>query len=149
MEQTAETLAADLIAKWEGFRARPYLDAVQVPTIGYGTTRYPNGFKVRMTDVAITEAQGRAYLIHDMAGAMQAVRDLVKVPLTDGQSAALTSFIYNLGRGAFAGSTLLRKLNAGDYAGAAAEFGRWNRAGGKVLAGLTRRRADEAALFRG
>lgn len=149
MEQTAETLAADLIAKWEGFRARPYLDAVQVPTIGYGTTRYPNGFKVRMTDVTITEAQGRAYLIHDMAGAMQAVRDLVKVPLTDGQSAALTSFIYNLGRGAFAGSTLLRKLNAGDYAGAAAEFGRWNRAGGKVLAGLTRRRADEAALFRG
>ena len=149
MEQTAETLAADLIAKWEGFRARPYLDAVQVPTIGYGTTRYPNGFKVRMTDAAITEAQGRAYLIHDMAGAMQAVSDLVKVPLTARQSAALTSFIYNLGRGAFAGSTLLRKLNAGDYDGATAEFGRWNRAGGKVLAGLTRRRADEAALFRG
>ena len=73
--------------------------------------------------------------------------EAVKVPLNPNQFGALTSFTYNLGAGNLRSSTLLRKLNAGDYAGAAAEFARWNKAGGKVLKGLTRRRAAERALF--
>ncbi len=72
---------------------------------------------------------------------------MVKVPLTANQLGALTSFAYNLGSGALASSTLLKLLNAGDYAGAAAQFARWNKARGKTLAGLTKRRAAEAALF--
>ena len=72
---------------------------------------------------------------------------MVKVPLNENQHGALVSFTYNLGAGNLGSSTLLRKLNAGDYAGAAAEFPRWNKAGGKELAGLTRRRAAEKALF--
>nr|WP_217645904.1 lysozyme [Paracoccus homiensis] len=75
------------------------------------------------------------------------VARLVKVPLNENQHAALVSFTYNLGAGNLGSSTLLRKLNAGDYAGAAAEFPRWNKAGGKVLAGLTRRRKAEQTLF--
>ncbi|MCY1305462.1 Lysozyme RrrD [compost metagenome] len=71
----------------------------------------------------------------------------MRVPLSQGQFDALASFVFNLGSGNLQCSTLLRKLNAKDYAGAADEFPRWNKAGGKVLAGLTRRRAAERALF--
>jgi len=71
----------------------------------------------------------------------------VKEPLSDDQTAALADFIYNLGAGNFRSSTLLRKLNAGDYAGAAAEFDKWDYAGGKELAGLLRRREAETTLF--
>ncbi|EDH9820259.1 TPA_asm: lysozyme, partial [Salmonella enterica subsp. enterica serovar Typhimurium] len=75
------------------------------------------------------------------------VSRLVKVKLTQGQFDALVSFAYNLGARTLSSSTLLRKLNSGDYAGAADEFLRWNKAGGKVLNGLTRRREAERALF--
>jgi lysozyme len=75
------------------------------------------------------------------------VKRLVKVPLAQGQFDALVSFSFNVGLGALGSSTLLRKLNAGDYRGAAAEFPRWNKAGGKVYEGLTRRRAAERSLF--
>jgi lysozyme len=76
------------------------------------------------------------------------VDSLVKVSLNDNQYAAIVSFAFNLGVGNLKQSTLLKKLNAGDFAGAANEFAKWNKAGGKVLAGLTRRRAAEAELFR-
>lgn len=75
------------------------------------------------------------------------MRSLVKVPLTAHQMGALVSFAYNVGMGALGSSTLLRLLNAGQYDAAAKQFARWNKAGGRVLAGLTRRRAAEAALF--
>jgi GH24 family phage-related lysozyme (muramidase) len=75
------------------------------------------------------------------------VEALVETPLTDNQFGALVSFTFNLGRGNLAKSTLLRKLNGGDYDGAAIEFNKWNKAGGKVLAGLVARRAAEAELF--
>ena len=122
---------------------------LRVPTIGIGTTRYPDGVKVTLTDQPCTEAQARAWLNHVLDTSREALRIYVKVPLTEGQEAALLSFVYNLGVGALTSSTLLRKLNQRDYIGAAYEFGRWDHAGGKVCEPLTRRRAAEAALFRG
>jgi lysozyme len=84
----------------------------------------------------------------DLRESEQAVDYLVKVPLTDNQRGALVSFVFNVGAGNFRASTLLKKLNIRDYDGAADEFPRWNKARGKVLIGLKRRRADEAKLFR-
>jgi spore coat assembly protein SafA len=131
----------DLIKGFEGLRLSAYQDSAGVWTIGYGHTG-----NVKPGD-RITQAQAEGLLQKDTAWAQQAVRDQVKVPLTQGQFDALTSFTFNLGAGALAKSTLLSKLNAGDYAGAQAEFGKWVHAGGQVLRGLVRRRAAEAELF--
>lgn len=139
--------AADLVARFEGFRAAPYLCPAGVPTIGYGTTRYPSGRAVTMQDPPCTEPQARAWLAHALDGAEATVRRYVRTPLTPGQRAALASFVYNVGAGAFASSTLLLRLQAGDMAGAAAEFGRWTRSGGRELPGLVARRAAERAAF--
>lgn len=133
----------ELIKGFEGLRLSAYQDSGGVWTIGYGHTR-----GVKPGD-RITEAQAEAYLREDTGWAQQAVRDLVRVPLSQGQFDALTSFTFNLGRGALEQSTLLRKLNAGDYAGAQAEFARWVHDDGRVLQGLVRRRAAEAELFGG
>lgn len=142
----ANTLSAqgvDLIKGFESLRLNAYPDSAGVWTIGYGHTG-----GVRPGD-RITEAQAEAYLRQDTAWAQQAVRDRVTVPLSQQQFDALTSFVFNVGQGAFESSTLLRKLNAGDYAGAQAQFGRWVHAGGEVLQGLISRRAAEAELFGG
>ena len=82
-----------------------------------------------------------------MAIFIKAVNDLVAVPINQDQFDALVSFAFNLGAGNLKQSTLLRKVNARDFAGAAQEFQRWNKGGGKVLPGLTRRRACEGLLF--
>lgn len=95
----------------------------------------------------ITPATAEALLKSDLTDAEYAVHSNVKVPLTDNQFSALVSFVFNLGAGSLKKSTLLRLLNAGDYRGAEAEFVKWNRAGGKVLPGLTKRREAEANLF--
>ena len=130
-----------LIKDFEGLRLNAYQDAVGVWTIGYGhtSTAYPGQ--------SITTAQATALLRQDVANFEDAVTRAVQVPITENQFAALVSFAYNVGSGALNSSTLLRKLNAGDTFGAADEFLRWNRAGGQVLAGLTRRREAERALF--
>jgi GH24 family phage-related lysozyme (muramidase) len=91
--------------------------------------------------------QAETLLRGDVLDTCRDVEALVDVPLGDNQFAALVSFTFNLGRGSLAKSMLLKKLNAGDYAGASAEFQRWNKAGGKVLDGLVRRRTAEAELF--
>jgi lysozyme len=132
-----------LIRACEGFRSEAYRDAVGVWTIGYGHTD-----NVRAGD-RITREQGEALLRLDAGCAAEAVGRIVVVPLRQGQVDALVSFVFNLGEGALAGSTLLRKLNAGDVAGAAAEFPRWCHAGNAVLPGLVTRRARERALFEG
>lgn len=137
----------DLVKDFEGLRLAPYLDSVKVPTIGYGTTFYEGGKKVTLADPTITEARAEQLLSTHMDAFAASVEKLVKVPLTDNQFGALCSFAYNLGAGALGKSTLLKKLNAKDYAGAAGEFEKWNKAGGAVLAGLTRRRQAEKALF--
>jgi lysozyme len=137
-----------LIRQAEGLRLRAYPDpgtGGDPWTIGIGTTRYPDGRKVRRGDTC-TPQQADQYLAHDLQGFERDVAAMVTVPLTSNQFSALVSFAYNVGT-ALRSSTLLRVLNAGDYAGAANQFPRWNRAAGRVLPGLVRRRAAERDLF--
>lgn len=117
-------------------------------TIGYGHTAAA-GPPVPAAGLTITPAEADAILGRDLARFEAAVTRLVTVALSQHEFDALVSFTFNVGEGALGRSTLLRKLNAGDGSGAAAEFGRWNKAGGRVLAGLTRRRAEERAMFTG
>lgn len=117
-------------------------------TIGYGSTRRMDGATWQLGDT-ITEAQALTLLRRDVSEAESAVNRLVKVPLSQSQFDALVSFVFNVGAGAFKGSTLLRLLNAGDYTGAAAQFARWVNNDGKPLAGLVRRRNAERAMFEG
>ena len=131
----------DLIKQFEGLYLNAYRCPAGVPTIGYG---HAAGVAMGQT---ITQQQADDYLRRDVRQFERAVSRLVRVPLTQGQFDALVSFAFNLGEGALAQSTLLRLLNAGDYAGAAAQFDRWNKAGGCVLPGLVRRRAAERAMF--
>jgi spore coat assembly protein SafA len=136
----------DLVKNAEGLSLTAYKDSGGVWTIGYGHTA---GVK---PGEKITPAQAQQYLKDDMATAENAVRNDVKVPLTQGQFDALVSLTYNVGAGALQSSTLLKKLNAGDYAGAQAQFGKWvygqNSKGNEViLPGLVTRRQNEADLF--
>ena len=132
-----------LIRQFEGLRLLAYKDAVGVPTIGYGTTR---GVKMGMT---ITKAHAEELLRQDVERFEPEVLRLVKVPLNQNQWDALLSFTYNLGSANLESSTLLKFLNNGDYQAAADQFPRWNKAKGKVLNGLTARRAAERAMFMG
>ena len=131
----------DIIKKWEGLRLKAYLCPAGVPTIGYGHT-----YNVKMGQT-ISVAQAELFLDHDYQNAEEQVLSLVKVPLTENQLGALTSFVFNLGSGNLSRSTLLKKLNLGDYRGAAEEFNKWVFAGGKKLNGLVKRRAEERELF--
>lgn len=130
-----------LLMTFEGKENKAYLDVVNVPTICYGSTRgvQLGQYKTDKECVTLLDAEASEYVSH--------VLELITVPLTQGQLDALVSFTYNLGRGSLYRSTLRRKLNAGDYCGAASEFPKWNKAGGRVLKGLVKRRAQEQALF--
>ena len=136
----------DLIKGFEGKRLKAYDDGVGIWTIGFGTIKYPNGLRVKKGDTC-TESQAEQYLRNDLVVFENAINRLVKVPLNQNQFDALASFTYNLGEGNLSKSTLLKKLNAKDYKGAAAEFPKWNKAGGKVMQGLVNRRAKERKLF--
>lgn len=138
-----------LITEFEGWRANAYPDpatGAEPITIGYGHTSAAGPPKVRMGDT-ITKAEGEAILRADLVAVERTVQALVKVPLTANQYGALVSFTFNLGAANLGKSTLLKKVNAKDWNGASREFAKWNKAAGKVMAGLTRRRAAEAALF--
>ena len=132
----------ELTAQSEGLRLTAYQDSVGIWTIGYGHT----GHDVHQ-GLTITKERAEELLREDVRDAEEAVRRLVNVPLTQGQYNALVDFVFNLGWGRLEGSTLLRKLNNGDYSGADAEFDKWNKAGGRVLAGLAKRRDLEQAMF--
>ncbi|QTD45487.1 glycoside hydrolase family protein [Ottowia testudinis] len=132
----------NMVKKYEGLFTKAYVCPAGVLTIGYGHT----GAGVKPGQ-RITEAQAEQLLRQDMGKFEAAVQRQVKVPLTQGQFDALTSFTFNCGEGALKNSTLLKKLNAGDYAGAQAEFHKWNKGGGRVLPGLVKRRAEEAQMF--
>ncbi|ARD60184.1 muraminidase [Kosakonia radicincitans DSM 16656] len=135
-----------LIKQFEGLRLDAYQDSVGVWTIGYGWTQPVDG-KPITKGMVIKQETAERLLKTGLVSYESDVSKLVKVKLTQGQFDALVSFAYNLGTRALSTSTLLKKLNAGDYDGAADEFPRWNKAGGKELAGLTRRREAEFALF--
>jgi len=130
-----------LLKAFEGLQLIAYQDSVGVWTIGYGTT---SGVRPGMQ---ITEQQAVEFLRRDVSKFEQDVARLVEVPLTSDQFSALVVFVYNLGSGSLEQSTLLKLLNQGNIQGAADQFLRWNKAGGQVLAGLTRRRNAERALF--
>jgi len=145
-QMVVSLFGVDLICGFEGKRLNAYDDGVGVWTIGFGTTIYPNGIKVKKGDTC-TEAQAKAYMAHDLKEFESAVNNAVTVPLNQNQFDALVSLAYNIGTGAFAGSTLLKKLNSGDYKGASAQFDVWVKAGGKRMRGLVNRRATEKSLF--
>ncbi|HHE8508311.1 TPA: lysozyme [Citrobacter freundii] len=115
-------------------------------TIGYGWTHPVDGKPIK-PGMTIKQETADRLLKTGLVSYENDVLKMAKVKLTQGQFDALVSFAYNVGSRALSTSTLLRKLNAGDYAGAADEFLRWNKAGGKVMNGLTRRREAERALF--
>lgn len=135
----AESLAC--IKRWEGLRLTAYRDVGGKWTIGYGHTA---GAREGMR---ITEREAEIWLRRDLTQAELAVDDAVKVPLSDPQFGALVSFVFNVGVGAFRRSTLLRKLNAGDYEAVAHELLRWTKAGGKQVPGLVNRRNAEIGLW--
>jgi lysozyme len=140
----------ELIKSFEGVRLAPYPDPAtggKPYTIGIGATFYQDGRKVAMTDPPMTEAQVTELLKFHLNKFEQGVSGLVKVPLNSNQFSALVSFAFNCGLGNLRSSTLLKKLNKLDYIGAADQFLVWNKAGGKEIAGLTRRRKTERELF--
>lgn len=136
----------DLVKHFEGC----YLTAYKCPankwTIGYGHTGQVDGQNIS-SGLIITQEKADELLKYDMAIFEKAVTESVTVNITQSQFDALVSFSFNCGAGALKKSTLLKKLNSGDYVGAANEFHRWNKANGKVLKGLVKRRAAEAYLF--
>ena len=136
----------DLICSFEGKRLTAYDDGVGVWTIGFGTTIYPNGIKVKKGDTC-TEAQAKAYMAHDLKKFESAVNNAVTVLLNQNQFDALVSLAYNIGTSAFSKSTLVKKLNADDSRGAAEQFDVWVNAGGKRMQGLVNRRAKENEVF--
>lgn len=132
----------DLIKQFEGVVLKVYKDAVGLPTIGYGHL-----IKKGEVFTTITQQQAEELLAKDLKQFEEGISTSVKVALTQNQFDALVSFTFNLGIGNLNSSTLLKKLNVGDIQGAADQFPRWNKAGGKTLAGLTRRRLAEKELF--
>ncbi|MEQ1069167.1 lysozyme [Acinetobacter lwoffii] len=136
----------DLIRNFESLRLNAYDDGVGVWTIGYGTTKYPNGIRVKKGDTCTLE-QAKSYMQHDLKKFEQTVNSAVNVPINQNQFDALVSLAYNIGPTAFEESTLVKRLNEGNYNAAANQFNVWVNAGGKRMQGLVNRRAAEKALF--
>jgi len=136
----ALALAIPVVSVFEGRSLVAYLDPVGIPTICEGITK---GVRIGQTK---TPTECDALLAKELGAAIAAVDQLTTRAQPDTRRAALGSFVYNVGSGAFATSTLLRKLNAGNVIGACAELSRWVYAGGRVLGGLVRRRAEEREL---
>lgn len=145
-----------LFAEWEGIRHQVYLDSGGCPTIGIGhlltrserlSGKIAIGGKLGDYREGLTEQQCWDLLEEDLAWAERAVNDLVRFPLNQNQFDALVSFVSNVGRRAFADSTLLKLLNQGYYESVPTQLSRWNRDNGFVVAGLTNRRNKEIALW--
>ena len=137
-----------LIQEFEGLSLKVYLDSVNVPTIGYGTTYYENGTRVTIHDAVITKERAFELLKINADRFAVKVSNLVHKPINQNQFNSLVSFTYNLGSGAFASSTLLKKVNINPNDNLIRlEFLKWNRAGGKILSGLIKRRNKESELY--
>lgn len=137
----------ELIKKHEGLRLKAYLCPAKVWTIGYGATFYENGDKVKEGERISMERAEQLLTFHVGLFAKQ-VEKAIKVPINQNQFDALVSFAFNVGMGAFRGSTLLKMINvAPNVSGIREQFLRWNKGGGKVLVGLTKRREQESKLY--
>ena len=145
-EMSISPSGVDLICNFEGLRLKAYDDGVGVWTIGYGTTKYPNGIRVKKGDTCTLE-QAKAYMQNDLKAFERTVNDAVNVSINQNQFDALVSLAYNIGATAFKKSTLVKRLNEGNYKAAANQFNVWVNAGGKRMQGLVNRRAAERALF--
>jgi lysozyme len=141
MNISAEGIA--LIKKFEGCKLEAYLDSVNVPTIAFGRTK-----NVKIGDTC-TKEQAEAWLEEEMEEYEGYINNMVKVNLEQNQFDALVAWVYNLGPTNLKDSTLLKVLNESKYDGVPAQIRRWNKAGGKVLDGLIRRREAESLLFQG
>lgn len=144
MTRQVNKAGLDLIKSFEGLRLEAYPDpgtGGDPYTVGFGSTK---GVKKGMK-ITVQEAEQR--LIMDLQDACKAVERYVTIPLNDNQFAALVSFTFNVGAGNLAVSTLLKRLNEGEYGSVPMQLMRWNRAAGKILNGLTRRRTAEGDLF--
>jgi lysozyme len=147
--QQALAITAELCKRFEGFRSRPYLCPAGVPTIGYGATYYLDGRRVSVSDLPVTREQATELLMAQLTreyfpGVIRLCPILITHPA---RLAAIADFSFNLGLGRLQSSTLRRRVNEGNWEAAKAQLLRWNRAGGRVLPGLVRRREAEAALL--
>lgn len=146
----ASQACIELIKASEGFKSYAYLCPAGIPTIGYGSTRYEDGTRVKLGDQPIDKLRAEKLLFATLASDYEpGVSHAVQVPLQQCQFDALVDFAYNLGVNQLKTSTLMRKLNIGDYEGAAKEFGKWVHGDGKILPGLVTRREAERKLFLG
>ena len=140
--------ALPVIVRFEGFRSRPYMCSAGVWTVGLGSTRYLDGQPVRPTDPPITREHAYALAVEQLRrDYLPAVLRLCRGIDNYDRLAGVLSFTYNVGADALRGSTLRRRINAGDWPGAQVEMRRWFRGGGKVLPGLVTRRAIEAGML--
>ena len=138
----------ELIKQFEGLSLTPYVCAGGINTIGYGNTYYTNGKKVTLQDKPITKEQAEELLKFSLSTYEKAVDSFCRDDISQSQFDALVSFAYNLGSKALQGSTLIKKVNANPKdVTIADEFLKWNKANGRVLAGLTKRRQAEANLY--
>lgn len=144
---TVNKATIDLIKKWEGFRAEAYKDAVGVWTIGYGTTARAGVGIDPKAGMRITEEEAEWYLEKAVDKFADQIKPAITASIDENEFGAFVSLAYNIGPGAFKKSSALRHFNAGDKAKAAGAILLWNKAGGKVLPGLVKRRAEEKALF--
>ena len=145
----AVEVAAALCRPFEGLRLQPYICPAGYPTIGYGTVWKPDGSKVTMDHPPISKETAEAWLVHElrhnyMVGVLRASPGLLARPKALG---AMTDFAYNLGVARYRSSTLCKRVNAQDWSGAKEQLALWVRGGGRVLPGLVKRRAAEAALL--
>lgn len=145
MSRKTSEAGKNLIKEFEGFRATAYICPAGVVTVGYGTTRIQG--KAVQLGTTITTDEADMLLEEDLKSFEDAVNQNVREEISQNQFDALVAFVYNVGAGNFKKSTLLKKINAGEFNQAADEFLKWNKAGGKVLKGLTRRRTAERELF--
>ena len=138
-------IAASLCKQFEGFRSRPYLCPAGVPTIGYGSTYYSDGRKVTLQDPPMDEPAASALLMYELQHTYLpgTLRNCPILATDQRRLNAVVDFCYNLGIGRLQTSTLKRKINAQDWEGAKEELKKWNKGGGKVLAGLDKRRKSE------
>lgn len=137
------------IAGFEGYSSKAYIPVPgDVPTLGHGTTKHPDGTPVKMGDTT-TPARAMELLRHDANRFAKAVQRCSPVPMYQHEYDAFVSLTYNIGEGAFCGSTAAKLLRAGDYAGACKQILRWNKMDGKVLPGLTNRRKAEYKMCMG